>query len=104
MNASRTFGGSDTAQRKPSVSQVPATRSSVTSAVGRFSITSISARTSAGAAVRHGIPIITELPKKISANDSPMTASMPQRCSPCGACSRDDPQPKFEFTTRIFAP
>ena len=95
-------GGSENAQR--ALRRRCPRQIRVTSAVGRFSITSIKARTSAGVAVRQGIPIITELPKKISANDSPITASMPQRCSPCGACSRDDPHPKFEFTTRIFAP
>src|SRR5258705_375645 len=46
----------------------------------------------------------TQLAKKISANDSPTSAWMPQRCSACGACSRELPQPKFLFTTRIDAP
>ena len=32
---------------------------------------------------------------KISANDSPTTARMPQRKRACGACSREDPQPKL---------
>ena len=37
-------------------------------------------------------------------NDSPTTALMPQRNRPCGACSRDEPQPKLLLTTRIDAP
>ena len=41
------------------------------------------------------MPIISELPKKISAKDSATIAPMPQRAMACGACSRDDPQPKF---------
>ena len=46
----------------------------------------------------------SELPRKISANDSPTQASMPQRFSACGACSRDEPEPKLSFTSRIRAP
>ena len=57
----------------------------------------ISASIVAGSAVTHGMPSATELPKKISENDSPTTARMPQRRIACGACSRDDPQPKFAF-------
>ena len=45
------------------------------------------------------MPIIAELPKKISANDSPTIAWMPQRRIACGACSRDDPQPKLLLTS-----
>ena len=59
---------------------------------------------SAGDAVTHGMPIIAELPKKISANDSPTIAWMPQRRIACGACSRDEPQPKLLLTSRIDAP
>ena len=29
---------------------------------------------------------------------------MPARASPCGACSRDEPEPKFLFTIRMAAP
>ena len=50
---------------------------------------------SSGDAVRHGSPSATELPKKISENDSPTTARMPQRWIACGACSREEPQPKL---------
>ena len=41
---------------------------------------------------------------KISENDSPMMALKPARAMPCGACSRDDPQPKLPFTMRTVAP
>jgi hypothetical protein len=44
------------------------------------------------------------LPRKISENDSPTMARMPARARPCGACSRDDPDPKFLLTRRIEAP
>ena len=54
--------------------------------------------------VTHGMPSATELPKKISENDSPTTARIPRRRIACGACSRDEPQPKFAFTSRIVAP
>ena len=45
--------------------------------------------------VRQGIPLVVQLPKKISPNDPPMMARMPQLMSDCGACSREEPQPKF---------
>ena len=59
---------------------------------------------SAAAPLTHGMPSATELPKKISENDSPTTARKPLRRIACGACSRDDPQPKLRLTTRISAP
>ena len=34
----------------------------------------------------------------------PITALNPRRKIACGACSRDDPQPKLRFTSRIVAP
>ena len=37
---------------------------------------------SAGSTVRHGIPMASELPKKISENDSPTTAAMPTGAAP----------------------
>ena len=61
-------------------------------------------RASPASAVTHGMPSATELPKKISENDSPTTARMPLRRIACGACSRDEPHPKFAFTSRIDAP
>jgi hypothetical protein len=59
---------------------------------------------SSAPAVTQGSPIIAALPKKISENDSPITARMPQRSSAWGACSRDDPQPKLLFTSSTAAP
>ena len=56
------------------------------------------------AASRTGSPRLVQLPKKISANDSPTKALKPQRISACGACSRDEPQPKLLPTTRIARP
>ena len=103
-NASRTLGGSETVQRKSPASHVPSVRSIRSSVRGFLSTNSCSALTSAPEAVTHGMPIIAELPKKISANDSPTIASMPQRRIACGACSRDDPHPKLRLTSRIDAP
>ncbi|HEY2133165.1 MAG TPA: hypothetical protein VGH36_09345 [Acetobacteraceae bacterium] len=48
----------------------------------------------AAVAWMHGIPIETQFPAKISPNDSPAMARIPNRRSPCGACSREEPQPK----------
>src|SRR5438477_34252 len=64
----------------------------------------ISAATSAVPAVTHGIPSATQFPKKMSANDSPTSALMPQRSSACGACSREEPQPKFLLTIATRGP
>ena len=50
-------------------------------------------------ATRHGMPSITQLPKKISPKEPPTMARMPQPMSTCGACSREEPQPKFWPTT-----
>ena len=55
-------------------------------------------------AVAHARPMVVELPRKISENDWPTQAPMPRRLSACGACSRDEPEPKFSLTTRIDAP
>ena len=104
VKASRIFGGRLTGTVSRPAWQVPATRSTANSVAGSRSASSISAATSAGAAVTHGMPIIPELPKKISANDSPMTTWIPHRCSACGACSREDPQPKLELTSSTAAP
>ena len=62
-----------------------------------ISASSVSRRRGRGTAC----PSTTELPKKISENDSPMTARMPRRWMACGACSRDEPQPKFALTSSI---
>jgi hypothetical protein len=50
------------------------------------------------------MPSATAFPKKISENDSPTTALMPLRRIAWGACSRDEPHPKFRLTRRIAAP
>ena len=50
------------------------------------------------------MPSITQLPKKISPKEPPTMARMPQRISACGACSREEPQPKFWPTTSTEAP
>ena len=54
--------------------------------------------------MRQGIPRARQLPKKISAKLSPISARIPQRIRAWGACSRLEPQPKLSFTTRIVAP
>ena len=77
--ASRTLGGSDTTTLSPSTAQVPSESEMVSIVSGRASTRSISALTSAGLALTHGRPIITELPKKMSENDSPMMARIPHR-------------------------
>ena len=74
------------------------------SACGFASTADNSASASCAPTVRHGMPRATELPKKISENDSPTTARMPQRCSAWGACSREEPQPKLPLTSRMRAP
>ena len=71
---------------------------------GSRSAAAIRRSTPAASAVAQGRPIVVALPRKISENDSPTQAPMPQRLSACGACSRDEPDPKFSFTTRIDAP
>jgi len=50
------------------------------------------------------MPNITQLPKKISPKEPPTMARMPQRMRAWGACSREDPQPKFWPTTSTDAP
>ena len=40
-------------------------------------------------------PIAVQLPEKISAKEPPTKARKPKRMSAWGACSREDPQPKF---------
>ena len=45
---------------------------------------------------------MSEFPKKISENDSPMMARYPARWSAWGACSREEPQPKFLRESRML--
>ena len=73
VNASSIFGGSPIVTVNAPARHVPATRSTANSVAGSRSARSINAARSSAEAVTHGIPIIPELPKKISANDSPMT-------------------------------
>ena len=81
-----------------------ATRSTTNSAFGSASARDNRRSTSSGDTVRQGKPSCAELPKKISEYPSPTIARMPQRWMACGACSRDDPHPKFRLTIRIDAP
>ncbi len=61
--------------RRPRASVEPGRRSPATP--DRRVTSRISVSTASGAAVTHGRPSATELPKKISENDSPTTARMP---------------------------
>src|SRR5690606_12610295 len=74
--------------------------------LGSSSTAAINRAISPSETVRHGIPSATQLPKKISANDSPTIALIPfpQRMIACGACSRLEPHPKFLFTNNTSAP
>ena len=76
----------------------------MTSVSGAASMAACSSATSSGDASTQGMPSATELPKKISENDTPITALNPRRRMACGACSRDEPQPKLALTTRTVAP
>ena len=49
-------------------------------------------------------PFLKLLLKKMSAKDGAMTARKPDCCSAHGACSREEPQPKFLRAMRIEAP
>ncbi len=55
-------------------------------------------------ATTHGMARVVELPKKISAKDSAMTPSNPYFLSDCGACSREEPQPKLTPARRMRRP
>jgi hypothetical protein len=58
---------------------VPASTSTVITACGLAVTRALMSFRSAALAVRHGRPSMAELPKKISANDSPTMAWIPQR-------------------------
>jgi hypothetical protein len=79
-------------------------RSIAASVRGSFSTSAISASAVSFVTVTHGIPSTTAFPKKISEKDWPMMARMPRRRIACGACSRDDPQPKLALTIISAAP
>ena len=50
------------------------------------------------------MPSMVQLPKKISAKDPATMALMPHCLSDSGACSREDPHPKFMPPTSTEAP
>jgi hypothetical protein len=50
------------------------------------------------------MPSVVQLPKKISAKLSAMMALKPYFWMACGACSREEPQPKLAPESRIVAP
>ncbi|MDZ7906605.1 MAG: hypothetical protein U5N55_13145 [Cypionkella sp.] len=58
----------------------------------------------AGWRMTQGMPSVVQLPKKISAKFSAMTARKPYFWIACGACSREEPQPKLAPERRIVAP
>ena len=49
------------------------------------------------------MPFLKQLLKKMSAKEGAMTQRMPKSSSAQGACSREEPQPKFSPATRICA-
>src|SRR5471030_1654737 len=57
-----------------------------------------------GNSITLGIPCVMLLPKKISAKFSATTALKPYFWMACGACSREEPQPKLAPERRIVAP
>ncbi len=59
---------------------------------------------SSSGTLRHGMPSIVQLPKKISAKEPATMARMPHCLSDSGACSRDEPQPKLWPATSTEAP
>ena len=67
--------------------------------LGRSSIRLCSDSIWVAGKVRQGMPMVVQLPKKISAKLSPTMALMPRRMSACGACSRLEPEPKLRLTT-----
>ena len=89
--------------RRPALTSL-ASRSTSTLSEGSASTRSCSARASSAETRAAGRPSETQLPAKISAKDSPTSAVMPARARACGACSREEPQPKLRLTTRIDAP
>jgi 3-isopropylmalate dehydratase small subunit len=54
-------------------------------------------------AATQGIPSAQQFPKNISAKLSAITALNPYLYKACGACSRDDPQPKFALEIKTEA-
>jgi hypothetical protein len=75
----------------------------VTTAFAPRSASSISLSTSSCGRTMGRMPFLKQLLKKMSAKDGAITQRMPKSSSAQGACSRDDPQPKFSPATRICA-
>jgi hypothetical protein len=67
----------------------------MTSVEGSFSTVAAIFAMSSRAAVTQGMPSVVQLPKKISAKLSAMMALKPYFWMACGACSREEPQPKL---------
>ncbi len=78
-------------------------RSMVTTTSGS---SAISANRAASSSVTTTVssPMLTQLLAKMSANDGAITAWKPQSSRAHGACSRDDPDPKFGPLTSTVAP
>ena len=91
-------GGRVTGTSTPAADTRMVDKSSANTVPGLPSASSISRLPSSGVTETHGMPSATELPKKISEKDTPTTARIPRRRIACGACSRDEPQPKFAST------
>ena len=49
------------------------------------------------------MPFLKQLLKKMSAKEGAMMQRMPKSLSAQGACSRDDPHPKFSPATKMAA-
>ncbi len=92
---------SNDASKSPDTT-VCAGRSIVTWFAGSAAIAVSSATSSALSAIGSN-PTLYELPRKMSANDGAMIARNPRSSSAHGACSRDDPEPKFGPETSTTA-
>ena len=101
--ASRTGSSITTATGASSTRSVRSDSDSVNRVDGAASTNRINRSTSSCEALTQGNPMASELPRKISENDSPTQASIPHRFSACGACSRDDPDPKLSLASRMRA-
>ena len=95
--------GNESGNGRPPQVTVIDSRFTVSGVAGSRSTVDIISFSESADAVGHASPIATELPEKISENDWPTTARMPWRRIACGACSRDEPQPKFALTSMICA-
>ena len=78
-------------------------RSTERRALPPFSASSISLSTVSWGSAINSMPFFEALLLKMSAKLGAMTQRMPKSTSAQGACSRDEPQPKFSPATRILA-